>query len=208
MSLPRSQPIYTVAEYLALERESDERHEYVDGDVLLMAGESEEHGIICHNLDGQLYNLLRARPCQTFTKDMKVRSGPEPRSPRSVRGFFSYPDLVVVCGERLYHDEHRDVLLNPTLITEVLSPSTKDYDRGEKFERYRTWLASLVEYVVVHQSQPRVERHLRQPGEQWVLTTIDGLGAVLQLSSLGCELKLADIYEDVPLPPAEDEAEA
>jgi Uma2 family endonuclease len=115
---------------------------------------------------------------------------------------------VVVCGERQYHDEHRDVLLNPTLIIEVLSPSTKDYDRGEKFERYRTWLASLVEYVVVHQSQPRIERHLRQPGEQWVLTTVDGLGAVLHLSSLGSESKLADIYEGVPLPPGEDEAEA
>jgi Uma2 family endonuclease len=208
MSLPQSQPIYTIAEYLTLERESDERHEYLDGQIFLMAGESEEHGMICHNLGGQLYNQLRGRPCQTFTKDMKVRSGPEPGSPRSIKGFFSYPDLVVVCGERRYHDEHRDVLLNPTLIIEVLSPTTKNYDRGEKFERYRTWLPSLAEYVIVHQSQPRIEHHLRQSEGQWMLTTIDGLRATMRLSSIGCELKLSDIYEGIRFAPESDLLEA
>lgn len=197
MSLPQSELIYTIAEYLTLERESEERHEYLDGQIFLMAGESEEHGIICVNLAGQLYNQLRGRPCQTFTKDMKVRSGPKAKSRRSIKDFFPYPDLVVVCGERQYHDEHRDVLLNPTLIVEVLSPSTKDFDRGEKFERYRTWLPSLAEYVIVHQSQPRIEHHLRQSEEQWILTTIDGLHATVSLSSIGCELKLSDVYEDV-----------
>lgn len=197
MSFAQSELIYTIAEYLTLERESDERHEYLDGQVFLMAGESEEHGIICVNFAGQLYNQLRGRPCQTFTKDMKVRSGPPAKSPRSIKGFFSYPDLVVVCGERQYHDEHRDVLLNPTLIIEVLSPSTQDYDRAGKFERYRTWLPSLTEYVVVHQAQPRIEHHRRQSEEQWLLTTIDGLHATVSLSSIGCELKLSDIYEGV-----------
>ena len=197
MGLPQSELIYTIAEYLTLERESDERHEYLDGQVFLMAGESEEHGIICHNIAGQLYIQLRGRPCQTFTKDMKVLSGPKPKSSRSIKGFFSYPDLVVVCGERQFHDEHRDVLLNPTLIVEVLSPSTQDYDRAGKFERYRTWLPSLAEYVIVHQAQPRIEHHLRQSEEQWLLTTIDGLHATVSLSSIGCELKLSDVYEGV-----------
>ena len=109
----------------------------------------------------------------------------------------AYPDLVVVCGERQFHDEHRDVLLNPTLIVEVLSPSTEDNDRAGKFERYRTWLPSFTEYVVVHQSQPRIEHHLRQSEEQWLLTTIDGLHATVGLSSIGCELKLSDVYEGV-----------
>jgi len=128
MSLPQSQPIYTIAEYLALERESDERHEYLDGQIFLMAVESEEHGIICHNLSGQLYNQLRGKPCQTFTKDMKVR-GTEPRSLHSIEGFFSYPDLVVVCGERRYSDNYRDVLLNPTLIKEFPSLLKRIYNR-------------------------------------------------------------------------------
>jgi len=199
MSLTES--IYTVDEYLALERKSVERHEYLDGRIFSKAGESEEHGIICHNIGGQLYVQLRGRPCQTFSKDMKVRSGPEKRSARSVKNFFSYPDLVVVCGERRFQDEHRDVLLNPTVIFEVLSPSTKDFDRGEKFERYRIWLESLAEYVVVHQTRPRIEHHTRQAKNQWVLTTIDGLDASVSLASIGCELKLKDIYEGVGFPP-------
>lgn len=201
MSLARSELSYTIAEYLTLERESEERHEFLDGQIFLMAGESEEHGIICINLAGQLYAQLRGRSCQIFTKDMKVRSGPKPKSPRSIKGFFSYPDLVVVCGERQYYDEHRDVLLNPTLMVEVLSPSTEDYDRAGKFERYRTWLPSFTEYVIVHQSQPRIEHHLRQSTEQWLLTTIDGLHATVRFSSISCELKLSDVYENVRFAP-------
>jgi len=106
MGLAHSQSIHTIEEYLALERESEERHEYLDGLIYAMAGESEDHGIICHNLSGQLYNQLRGKPCQTFSKDMKVKSGPAPKSPRSTKGFFSYPDLVIVCGERQYHDAY------------------------------------------------------------------------------------------------------
>jgi Uma2 family endonuclease len=201
MSLSQSDASYSISEYLTLERESSDRHEYVDGLIYLMAGESEEHGMICQNLAGQLYVQLRGKACQTFSKDMKVRSGPEPRSPRSVEGFFSYPDVVVVCGERRYHDEYHDVLLNPVVIIEVLSPSTKDYDRGEKFERYRTWLPSLAEYVIVHQSQPQIEHHRRHSEEQWLLTTISGLDATVPVSSIGCEFKLSDIYEGVSFPP-------
>lgn len=197
MGLAQSQLIYTIEEYLSLERESEERHEYLDGLIYAMAGESEDHGIICHNLSGQLYNQLRGTPCQTFSKDMKVRSGPAPKSPRSTKGFFSYPDLVIVCGERQYHDAYRDVLLNPTLIIEVLSPSTKDFDRGEKFERYRDYLLSLAEYVIVHQAQPKIEHHLRRANGQWLLTTIEGLERPLPLSSIGCEMKLSDIYDRI-----------
>lgn len=197
MALPQSELQITVEEYLARERQSEERHEYLDGFVYAMAGESQEHGIISQNLSGQLYLQLRGKPCQTFIKDTKVRSGPVPPAPYSTKGLFAYPDLVVVCGERRYHDEYRDVLLNPTVIIEVLSETTKDYDRGEKFERYRIWLPTLAEYVIVHQTQPRIEHHQRQPTGQWLLTTIDGLESVLNLPAIACSLTLRDLYEGV-----------
>ena len=162
MGTAKSQTVYTAEEYLALERESEQRHEYLDGQILAMAGESEEHGIICTNLSGQLYSQLRGRPCQAFSKDMKVLSGSDLHPRPSTKGFFSYPDIVVVCGERKYHDEHRDVLLNPTLIIEVLSPSTEAFDYGRKFWRYRTYLPSLKSYLLVSQSMPLIDHYLRQ----------------------------------------------
>lgn len=201
MAVPQAQLQFTVEEYLANERAAEERHEYLDGLVYAMAGESQEHGIISQNLSGQLYLQLRGKPCQTFIKDTKVRCGADPQIFRSTKGLFAYPDLVIVCGERHYHDQYRDVLLNPTVIIEILSETTKDYDRGEKFERYRTWLPSLAEYVVVHQTQPRIEHHQRQATGQWLLTTIDGLESVLHLPTLACSLTLQDIYENLEFPP-------
>lgn len=197
MALPQSELQITVEQYLARERQSEERHEYLDGFVYKMAGESPEHGILSVNLVRELSTKLRGGPCQTFTKDTKVRCGPDPQALRSIKGLFAYPDLVVVCGERSYHDQYRDVLLNPTVIIEILSETTKDYDRGEKFERYRTWLPTLAEYVIVHQVQPRIEHHQRQSTGQWLLTTFDGLEVVLNLPALACSLALRDIYEGV-----------
>lgn len=204
MAVPQAQLQFTVEEYLANERAAEERHEYLDGLVYAMAGETQQHGIISVNLVRELSTRLRGGPCQTFTKDTKVRCGPTPQALRSTKGLFAYPDLVIVCGERQYHDQHTDVLLNPTVIIEILSETTKDYDRGEKFDRYRTWLPSLAEYVVVHQTQPRIEHNQRQATGQWLLTIIDGLESALPLPALGCSLALRDIYENVEfLPPTE-----
>jgi Uma2 family endonuclease len=125
MSLPRAQTRHSVEEYLALERESEERHEYLDGQIYAMAGESPEHGAICTNIGGQLYAQLRGKRCQVFSKDMKVRSGPAPKLGQTTKGLYSYPDLLVVCGGLKFHDEHRDVLVNPAVIIEVLSPPRK-----------------------------------------------------------------------------------
>jgi Uma2 family endonuclease len=95
MSLPHSHPPCTVEEYLALERASEQRYEFLDGQIYLMAGESLDHGTICTNISGQFYNQLRGKPCQVFSKDMKVRSGPEPKSRYETKGLYSYPDLVL-----------------------------------------------------------------------------------------------------------------
>ena len=134
MRLPR--PMYTVDDYLTLERASEERHIYMDGEIYAMAGESDGHGDITVNVVGLLFNQLKGTPCRARTKDTKVRSGPASVTGGTTSGFFSYPDVLVVCGKPEYHDAYTDVLLNPTAIVEVLSPNTEAFDRGEKFKRY------------------------------------------------------------------------
>jgi Uma2 family endonuclease len=204
LSLPQSRVFYSADEYLALEREAVERHEYLDGEIYEMAGESPEHGTICTNIGGQLYNQLRGKDCRVFSKDMKVRSGPTLRR-GAFKGLFSYPDLVVVCGELKFLDDRRDVLLNPTVIIEVLSPSTEAFDRGEKWARYQTWLPELSDYVLVSQSAPRIDHYRRARGE-WIYTLADGLEGRLRLDSIDCELLLADVYDRIVFP-AEPEDE-
>jgi Uma2 family endonuclease len=159
----------TVEEYLAFERESADRHEYLDGDIYAMAGESLEHGTICMNLSVSIGAQLRGTPCQAFAKDMKVRSGRLPLPGQPMRGLFSYPDFVVVCGTMQFHDQFHDVLLNPTLIVEVLSPSTEAFDRGDKFWRYRTWLPTLTDYLLVAQDKPLIDHYHRVEQHRWEL---------------------------------------
>ena len=128
MSLPQSQIRYTEDQYLSIEREADERHEYIDGQIYVMVGESPERGAICTNLTAEIALQLRGTPCQAFAKDMRVRSGPLPRRLYSQKGLHSYPDLVIVCGEMQFLDENRDVIINPKVIIEVASPSTEAFD--------------------------------------------------------------------------------
>jgi Uma2 family endonuclease len=189
-----------VEEYLALERESDERHEYLDGEIYAMAGESPVHGTICTNLVIELGNQLKGTPCQVFTKDMKVRSGPEPKPLQTPKGLYSYPDLLVVCGEMKFHDEYQDVLLNPTVLIEVLSPTTEVFDRGEEWMRYQTWLPSLTDYLLVSQSKPLIEHYSRQRNGGWLYSSTSGFDASVTISSIGCALRLADVYERVVFP--------
>jgi Uma2 family endonuclease len=205
LSLPQSFVSYSVDEYLALEREAEERHEYLDGQIYEMAGESPAHGAICVNIGGQLYNQLRGKPCQAFSKDMKVRSGPTPKGRYTTKGLFSYPDLLVVCGELKVHDEHRDVLLNPTIIIEVLSPSTEAFDRGEKWVRYQTWLSELSDYVLVSQSRPQIDHFHRQSSGEWIYSLVNSLEASLHLTSIDCTLQLTDVYDRVVFPIEEPE---
>src|SRR5712692_10093510 len=195
----------TVAEYLMLERAAAERHEYLDGCVYAMAGESPDHGRICVNLTASLVPQLRGTPCAVFSKDMKVRCGPMARAGRSRQGLFAYPDLVVVCGPMQFHDQVRDVLLNPTVLIEVLSPSTEAFDRGAKFRRYRRWLPTLTDYVLVAQDLPVVDHYHRGDDALWTLRTLEGLEARLHREGIGCTVPLADVYERIVFPQAEGE---
>lgn len=197
MASRRSQPLHSIEEYLALERASEERHEYVDGFIYAMAGESGAHGDISVSLVTQLGVQLRGTPCRARSKDTKVHSGPTPRHPRSTEGFFSYPDLVVICGEPKYHDEHTDVILNPTVIIEVLSKSTESFDRGEKFHRYQVWNPTLTDYLLVSQTAPIIEPFSRQADGSWSYKIYQGLDRSLTIGSIACELRLADVYDRI-----------
>ncbi len=197
MALPESQISFTVAEYLAQERQSEERHEYLDGVIYAMAGESPEHGTICTNLVGEIRNQLKGSRCQAWSKDFKVRSGPTPQPGRSAKGLYSYPDLVVFCGEPQYYDDHRDVLINPTVVIEVLSPATEAFDRGEKFLRYQTWNPTLTDYLLVSQARPVIEHFSRQQAGSWSYHVCQELSASLTIQSIGCTLSLAEVYDRI-----------
>jgi Uma2 family endonuclease len=200
MGMPRLKPLFTVDEYLALERAADERHEYIDGQIYAMAGESGEHGDISANVVATVVTQLKGKPCRARTKDTKVRSGPAPRLGRNTSGMFSYPDIVVVCEEPEYHDEHTDVILNPKVIAEVLSPSTEAFDRGEKFERYQTWNPTLTDYVLISQDRPQIEHFHRQTDGSWSFNRHSGLDATVTIPSIECSLKLADVYDRIAFP--------
>jgi Uma2 family endonuclease len=197
MGLAQLQPDYTVQEYLAFEREAEERHEYLDGLIYAMAGESGEHGDISTNLALELASQLKGKKCRARLKDTKVRSGPIPKQKYSTKGLYSYPDAVVICGEPEYLDEHRDVVTNPKAIIEVLSPTTEAFDRGEKFDRYDFWNPTLTDYLLVSQDQPKIDHFIRQEDGNWTRIVYRGLKSKVILKSIGCTLKLADVYDRI-----------
>ena len=185
-----SQPYLTADDYLALDRASEIKSEYLDGEMVAMTGASESHNLIVLNVLGELRQQLKQRPCRVYPSDMRVHV--------PVTGLYTYPDGTVVCGEPRFEEIGGYTLLNPTLIVEVLSPSTEKYDRGKKFEHYRT-LDSLAEYLLVSQDRFLVEQFVRQAGGAWLFTATGGRDGVVQLPSLGCTLALSEIYDKVPL---------
>ncbi len=201
MALAKSQPLYSVAEYLALERASEERSEYLDGVIYVMQGESGDHADISMNIVGSLGSQLRGKDCRTRSKDTKVRSGPLPKLKHSTKGLYSYPDVVVICGEPKYLDEYRDVITNPTVIIEILSPATEKFDRGEKFDRYDSWNPTLSDYLLVSQDQARIEHYIRQVDGTWTRAVSRGLRSKVVIKSIHCTLKLKDLYDRINLKP-------
>jgi len=178
----------TPQEYLAMERQADTKSEYFAGEIFAMAGGSKEHNRISGNVFGLLWSQLRGGPCTPYNSDMKVRVALD---------HYAYPDVTVVCGEEEFADEQTDVLLNPTFIVKVLSPTTEAWDRGGKSEQYRQ-RASLQEYLLVAQDRLHVERYSRQASGEWLLTEVNGREAVLPLPSIGCELALSEVYHNLP----------
>jgi Uma2 family endonuclease len=187
----------TPQEYLAIERAADFKSEFFDGEMFAMAGTSKEHSRITVNLTIQFGNALKGRFCEPFSSDLRVKV--------SANGLYTYPDLTIVCGPVDVEDEQADVLLNPTLIIEVLSPGTERYDRGKKFDLYRE-LDSLKEYVLVSQDQYRVEQFLRGNGSEWGYRVAFKEDDIVEFPSVGCSIPLKDIYARVVFPPEQEVA--
>jgi Uma2 family endonuclease len=178
----------TPEEYLTLERNSEERHEYFGGEIFAMSGAKRNHNKITTNLSGLVWQHLKGKNCENYSSDMRVFV-PE-------TGLYTYPDLIVVCGEPKFQDEVFDTLLNPVLLIEVLSDSTEGYDRGKKFQHYRS-IESLQEYVLVAQDEARIEKYVKSGAGFWVLSDAVGLDAEIKFDSIDCIIALREVYDKV-----------
>ncbi len=195
MAAPTAPTYLTPEEYIALERKALPgaeiiRNEYLNGELIAMAGASRAHNLMTINISSALHARLRGSGCETYANEMRVST------PLTTSYF--YPDVVVVCEEPRFEDNGFDTLINPIVIVEVLSPTTEGYDRGEKFAHYRQ-LPSLQEYVLVAQEQIHVE-HYRREEKQWIFTDFQRREEILPLMSIQCELPLREIYELVTFP--------
>lgn len=175
--------------YLALDRQAGDRLELIDGQVVAMGGGSLQHNLIAWNIGTTLRRQLDERPCRVLGMDMRVRVDP---------GSYRYPDVVVVCGVPEMEDAEQDTLLNPTVIFEVLSPSTEAYDRGEKFKRYRG-IPSLRQYILVSQHAPQIEVFTRH-GDFWTYHEATELESLVPIESIECGLALNEVYAKVDWP--------
>ena len=180
----------TPEQYLEIERKAEYKSEYYDGEMFAMAGAKEAHNLLVVNLVGELSQQLRPRRCRVYSSDMRVRV--------SATGLYTYPDVIALCGQPQLLDQELDTLLNPTLIVEVLSPSTEAYDRGRKFEHYRS-VESLKEYLLVASDRVHTDLFTRQSDGRWVLTSAGKLDDTIELESVGCRLAQADVYDLVDL---------
>lgn len=182
----------TPEQYLEIERAAEFRSEYYQGEMFAMAGAVRLHNLLVSNATREVSEQLRKRPCEAYTADMRVFI--------PATGLYTYPDVVAVCGERQFQDSRQDTLLNPNLIIEVLSPTTEAYDRGRKFEHFRS-IGSLSEYLMVASDRVHADLFSKQPDGRWILTSAAQLEDFIDLQSIGCRLNLADLYEKVEFAP-------
>lgn len=181
-------PKFTPKEYLSIERKAEYKSEYFDGEIFAMTGASRRHNLISTNVITTLNKQIENRPCELYASDMRVRI------PQT--GIYTYPDIVVVCEEPQFEDEELDTLLNPLLIIEILSKTTENYDRGEKFEHYRS-IDSLREYTLIAQKKCHIMHYVKQADSSWLLSETKSIDDILQLPSVNCELALVDVYRKV-----------
>jgi Uma2 family endonuclease len=187
----KTETLYTAEDYLNFEREADTRHEFLDGEIYQMAGESLSHSRIYINLAAEIGSSLKGKRCEPLSPNMKVRT--------STASLFSYPDLTIVCGEPIFHDRKKDVLTNPQVIFEVLSPSTAEYDRTTKFQKYRMGNETLTDYILVSQDKPFVEHFFKQADGNWLYQSYGAIDDILKIETVECQLSLREIYDRVEL---------
>jgi Uma2 family endonuclease len=182
----------TPEQYLEIEDHAEYKSEYYNGEMFAMAGAGRAHNLLVARLVSELDHQLRKGPCEVYPSDMRVRM--------DATGLYTYPDVVVVCGEPQFLTGKETTLLNPKLIAEVLSDSTEAYDRGRKFEHYQS-LDSLDSYILVASDRMHVDLYTRTGGNQWTLQSAGRPEETLELPSIGCRIALADLYEKVTLNP-------
>lgn len=188
MMQAQEQRYYTPEEYLEFEVNSEERHEYINGEVIPVTGGTPNHNQIALNLSGALNFALKRQPYRVFVTDQKLWI------PR--KHIYTYPDVMVVQGELQFQEGRRDTITNPLMIAEVLSKSTKSYDRDEKFAAYRT-IPTFQEYVLINQYTMHVEQYYKTEPSKWIFSEYDGEDATLSLASVSFQITLADIYDKV-----------
>ena len=175
-------------EYLRLERQAEYKSEYLNGEIFAMSGATRKHNLVTGNILSEFNRQLKGKACEAYASEMRVKI--------TTGGLYTYPDVVVVCGEPEFEDNYLDTLLNPTVLVEVLSKSTERYDRIAKSSYYRT-LDSLAEHLLVAQDEVRLEQYSRQSDGQWLLLDYRTLDDIAELKSTGCSLALRDVYDKV-----------
>ena len=195
MSVAQSGIRYTPEEYLRREYDAKEKHQYYHGEIYAMAGGTAQHSLITSNVNGELRARLKGGKCRVYDSNLRVRI------PRTT--LYTYPDVIVACGELEFDpvDKRQTTILNPTLLVEVLSPSTEAWDRGEKLQNY-IQIESLREYVLVSSERLSVETFFRQADGTWLYAPTTPPATGVQFKSLNVELPLAEIYAGVTFPPA------
>lgn len=195
-AVEKPEPI-SIQTYLERERASRTRHEFVDGDIIAMAGNREAHSLIAMNFGRELGNALKGKPCRVYDSNLRVRIVDRPR--------YRYPDVLVIYGptELDPEDDQQMSITNPKLVVEILSESTALADRGEKFRDYRA-AASFEQYVLVSQTTPTVETFLRQADGSWRMEVKSGMHQVTELRSLGISIPHSEIFAGVEFPPDPD----
>lgn len=191
MEQPRKKPI-AVDEYFAMEETDDYKNEYYHGEIFAMTGASFHHNLIAGNIFASCHESLNDSDCYVFMSDMRVQIDPAKH--------YTYPDLSITCGKIDFVDGRDDTISNPVVIVEILSESTRDYDRGSKFKAYRK-INSLKDYILVDQYSFYVEYFYKNENGKWVLDEYDDLNAVINIQSINLELSLDTIYDRVKLSP-------
>ncbi|AFZ50776.1 Uma2 family endonuclease [Dactylococcopsis salina] len=179
---------YTRQEYFDFEVNSQEKHEYIDGEVRKMASETPNHNLIIGNAFFALKFALKTKNYDIFVSDQRLWI-PE-------KNIYTYPDIMIIQGELQFQEGRKDTLMNPCLIGEVLSNSTQGYDKDEKFQAYRS-IPSFQEYVLIDQYSPQIEHYRKTDRHQWLFTEYQGLDSILTLAIDGMTIPLADIYDKV-----------
>ncbi|BAY64723.1 hypothetical protein NIES22_48230 [Calothrix brevissima NIES-22] len=188
MTIPKTKQYYSPEEYLELEVNSEERHEYIDGQIILKSGGTPNHNQIVGNFSAALNVALKRQPYRAYITDQRLWI--------PNRRIHTYPDVMIVNTPLEYQEGRRDTLMNPVFIAEVLSKSTKSYDRDEKFAAYRT-IPSFQEYVLIDQYKMHVEQYFKTENNKWIFSEYEDGDVMLSLASVSFQITLADIYDKV-----------